>query len=234
MGKVVAIHQPQYLPWLPFFDKADRADVFVFLDNVQFQRRGVQNRNAIKGAQGRINLTVPVAHADYHARIDEIAVAETAWRHKHIEGIRHCYTRAPFLSLFEEELRGLIEQPWRLLADLNIAVSIWFFCQMKIDCQILRASALDCSGQKGDLILNLCDAVGATTYLSGQGAQGYQDEAEFSARGIELRYQNYAVQPYTQLHSHLGFMADLSALDLVLNEGPRAADILRAGRRDLS
>ena len=48
---IVAIHQPHYLLWIGYFDKIDRADVFVPLDNVQYRKDEWQNRNRIKTSQ---------------------------------------------------------------------------------------------------------------------------------------------------------------------------------------
>ena len=59
---IVSIHQPQYLPWDNFFRKIKKSDYFIYLDNVEFQKNGLQNRNQIKTASGSTWLTVPVKH----------------------------------------------------------------------------------------------------------------------------------------------------------------------------
>lgn len=226
---IVAIHQPQYLPWLPYFDKADQADVFIHLDNVQFMRRGVQNRNAIKGAQGALWLTVPVS-ASRDTLICDVRLAENPWRASHIRSIELHYRRAPYFALFEE-LRPLLEAPWERLVDLNIAVTEWFFDQLGVRCRRVRASELGATGMKEDLMIALTRAVEGTIYLSGTGAAVYQQAENFTRVGIELRYQSYRGQPYPQLFPEAGFVPDLSALDLLLNTGPGAREILLAGRQ---
>jgi hypothetical protein len=70
---IVAVHQPQYLPWLGYFDKIRRADVFCFLDNVQYKKNDWQNRNRIKTAQGWQWLTVPV-HYRFPQKITEVTI----------------------------------------------------------------------------------------------------------------------------------------------------------------
>jgi hypothetical protein len=230
LRKVVAIHQPQYLPWPAYIDKADRADLLVLLDNVQFQRSGVQNRNAIKGPRGKLMLTVPVSAAS-DTPINRVRVAGTIWRSKHVATIRQCYARARHLALFEDGLRAIIEQPATLLCELNRAVTQWLFAQLGVKTECILASELGCSGKADDLLLALCRAVGATVYLSGQGARAYQDDAKFRAHGIAVEYQQYQPVPYRQQYGKAGFVPDLSALDLLLNEGPDAARILRAGRQ---
>jgi hypothetical protein len=79
--------------------------------------------------------------------------------------------------------------------------------------------------------VNICEAVGAEVYISGQGARDYQDEKKFQERGIELRYQEYRNPPYPQCYSDIGFVPNLSALDLILNTGPQAREIMHAGRK---
>jgi len=87
---IVAIHQPQFMPWLGYFDKMDRADCFVLLDNVQFKKNEWQNRNRIKTAQGAMWLTVPVTYR-FPARILEVEVNPQAnWLDDYDEMVESC------------------------------------------------------------------------------------------------------------------------------------------------
>ena len=225
---IVGIHQPQYLPWVPYFDKADSCDLLVHLDTVQFQRRGVQNRNQIKTAGGAQWLTVPV-NADRNTTNREVAIVDANWQRKHIGSIEHSYRHAP-LNMFEKGLRPILAEERANLCDLNAAVTNWMFGCLGILCKQVRASELRVSGAKDDLILSICEAVGAPVYLSGRGAQSYQHEKKFQERRIELRYQEYRNPSYPQCHSGIGFVADLSALDLILNAGPKAREIMLSGK----
>jgi len=226
---IVAIHQPQYLPWIPYCDKADACDIFVYLDNVQFMRRGVQNRNQIKTPNGAQWLTVPVSAGRESLIKDVRIVRDQNWQKDHVLTIEHNYARAAGYKRFKDDLKMIIEQRWELLAELNIAVTEWMFAQLGVACQRVRASELDVSGAKDDLILAICKAVGADVYLSGQGAKAYQNEAKFRENGVELRYQAYYNQPYRQCFT--GFVPDLSALDLILNMGEEARAVMLAGRQ---
>jgi hypothetical protein len=230
----VAVHQPQYLPWLPYCDKADSCDIFVYLDNVQFQKNGLHNRNQIKTAQGALWLTVPV-QVTLGQRICDVRIAGRHWQKKHVLTIEQNYARAAAFERFNSGLKPIVlQRDWGYLADLNIAVTDWMFAQLGITCQRLRASQLNVSGSKGDLILAICKAVGATVYRSGQGAKAYLDEAKFRQHGVELRYQHYHSQPYRQCFPETGFAPDLSALDLILNMGDQARAVMLAGRGDLA
>lgn len=225
----VAIHQPQYLPWLPYLAKASACDIFVYLDNVQYQQRGVQNRNQIKTATGATWLTVPVRASREHA-ICETPIDNTqAWRQKHLASIQQAYARAPYKAQLDCGLRQLIEQDWEFLSELNIAITEWMFEQFGVQSQRIRASQLHTVGAKDDLMIDICKRLGADIYLSGNGAKAYQDERKFEAAGVKLRYFDYVHPKYAQCHAKQGFMLGLSALDCLLNMGPTAAPLIRTG-----
>lgn len=227
---IVSIHQPQYLPWLPYFDKVAASDIFVYLDNVQFQKNGVQNRNQIKTSQGAIWLTVPVK-ASLELTIAQTPVVGSQWQRKHTRSIQQNYAKAEFRDRFDTGLLPILQEEWNYLADLNIAVTEWMFNQLGIQAKRVRASELGVTGSKTDLVLSICKALGATAYISGQGAKNYQDVTLFRQTGIEVVYQNYYNQPYRQCYPEKGFVSALSALDVILNMGAQARDVMLAGRK---
>lgn len=225
----MAIHQPHYLPWLPYFDKADQADMFVYLDNVAYQKNGYQNRNRIKSANGAQWLTVPV-HAHLGTPICDVVIADDGWRRRHVESIAQSYSQAACLSIFRHGLQPILEQKWERLIDLNIRVTEWMFEELNIKCRRVRASEMLLSQRKEELVVAICKKLNADTYLSGVGAEGYQDPTYFKRHGVTLRYQSFSWPEYTQCHPGLGFVPDLSAIDLILNHGPRSGDFMRASR----
>jgi hypothetical protein len=228
---IIAIHQPQYLPWLPYLAKAESCDIFVYLDDVQYQKRGVQNSNSIKTANGQTSLTVPV-HATHHKSILETPIDNSkSWQAKHLKTIDQSYAKAPYISLADSELRPLINSDYKFLADLNIEVTNWMLQKLEIKCTKLRSSELNLDASKDELIIQICQVLGATEYLSGQGAKAYQDKSKFNHHGITLLYQKYEFEEYKQCWPKLGFMAGLSTLDLILNTGLEARKIMKSGIR---
>ncbi len=225
---IVSIHQPQFIPWCPYFDKIARSDVFVFLDHVQYQKNGLQNRNQIKTKQGAHWLTVPV-HATLEHTIRQTEIAGDKWVKKHLSTLQMNYARAAHFHLVEG-FSTILQQGWQHLADLDIAVTEWMMTQLDIQTPVLRASALRATGSGEELVINICRELGATVYLSGQGASAYQEASAFTQHNIQLLYQHYSNQPYTQCFmDDLGFIPNLSALDLILNAGSDAAAILQQG-----
>ena len=221
MGKVVAIHQPQYLPWFPYFQKIHDCDIFVFLDNVQYQRRGLQNRNKIKTHSGPIWLTVPVS-GPREQLIKEVCIADSKWKKKHLLNIKNNYSKAQF---FDEIIAGyeeIISRDFKYLVDLNLAITIWMIKLFDINVKLFRASELDVSGKKDDLIIDICRNVGAATYLSGSGAKAYQDKKKFQENNIDLQYQKRKSIKYSQCVDNKHFIPDLSGIDLLFNVGNNA------------
>jgi hypothetical protein len=226
----VAIHQPHYLPWLGYLAKWAEADLFIFLDTVQFEKHGWQNRNRIKTRHGPRWLTVPV-----HVRLGE-PIAEVrldgsqAWARRHLRALEHAYARAPYWARYAPALRAFYQRPWRRLAPLAVASAEWLARAVGIATPTRLASEFGVTtpDPTGRLVA-LCRAVGARVYLAGRDAARYLDPAPFAAAGIEVRVQDYRHPVYPQLHGE--FVPFLSALDLLLTQGDGALAILRQGDR---
>jgi hypothetical protein len=216
----VAIHQPQYLPWLPYFTKIKESDVFILLDTVDFQKNGLQNRNQIKTAKGAHWLTVPVQQK-LGQKIRDVKINNSdPWLRKHWQTIKQCYSKAASFNVYEKELEGLYAEEWSSLNELNIVIISMIMRWMNIRTPIVRSSQMKATGTASDLVVNLCLEAGATHYLSGIGGKNYLQPDAFRNVGIEIVYQP-AVLPklYPQLAPKAGFINGLSALDILLNCG---------------
>jgi hypothetical protein len=226
----VAIHQPHYLPWLGYLAKWAEADVFVFLDTVQFSKNGWQNRNRINTRAGPRWLTVPV-----RARLG-MTLAEVAtdtgqnWARRHLGAVEHAYARAGYFRRWAPALAEFYKRPWRALAPLAVASATWLARAVGITTPARLASELSVSDTDptGRLVA-LCRALGATVYLAGHDGARYMDLGQFRAAGIEVRVQEYTHPVYAQPQGE--FVPFLSALDLLLTHGDEARAILRKGDR---
>jgi hypothetical protein len=216
----VTIHQPQYLPWLPYLLKIEESDVFVILDTVDFQKSGLQNRNQIKTAQGAHWLTVPVKQKLGQKICDVNIDNRNDWRRKHWHTIRQCYGKATAFKTYEEELDALYSREWQSLNELNIEFTAAMMRWMNVKTPIIKSSQMAAVGSASDLVLNLCLELGAKSYLSGAGGKSYLDEDAFNRAGVEITYRS-AVLPdgYPQLFPKAGFINHLTALDMLLNCG---------------
>jgi hypothetical protein len=224
----VAIHQPQFLPWLGYLDKIDRADVFVLLDSVQFKKNEWQNRNRIRTAQGWQWLTVPVLHR-FGQRILEVRINPSAnWRDKHLRALAIHYARAPHREAVLRSLRSIYEQPWERLADLNLAVLQWLLDEFGITTPLCRSSEMVLPEEPTERLIAICRALGATHYVAGIGAYAYLDFTKFAEAGIVVEVQEFRHPVYRQCYEP--FVPGLSAIDLLLTCGGVSIQSLRAAR----
>ncbi|TAJ07285.1 MAG: hypothetical protein EPO61_15110 [Nitrospirae bacterium] len=225
----VAIHQPQYLPWLGYLDKIDRADVFVILDTVQFKKNEWQNRNRIRTAQGCQWVTVPVLHR-FGQPINEVRINPSeAWGAKHVRTIEMHYARAPYREPFLEGLRAICRRPWERLSDLNVAVLAWLLDAYGITTPLRMASEMTLRDEPTDRLIDICRTVGGTSYLAGAGAAGYMDRPRFEASGIRLEVQDFHHPVYAQCYEP--FMPGMAAIDLLFACGGEALRLLRRARQ---
>jgi hypothetical protein len=225
----VAIHQPQYLPWLGYLDKLARADVFVLLDTVQFKKSEWQNRNRIRTAQGWQYLTVPVLH-EFPQRLDRVRINnQTDWRRKHLQALETHYRKAPHYDHYVPQFRELYAVDWDLLAPLNGAILGLLAGAWGITTKVLSAGQFAAREEQTGRLVDLCKAVGADCYLAGAGGRDYMNLQEFNTAGITVEFQDFTHPEYAQVYSP--FIPGMSAVDLLFNCGPEGIDLLRTVRR---
>jgi hypothetical protein len=226
---IVSVHQPQYLPWLGYFDKINQSDLFVFLDNVQYKKREFQNRNRIKTPNGPILLTVPVqTKSKPHQKIREVEIDNTAnWCKKHWQSIERNYRKAPHFAEYQGTLETLYHLEWERLDLLNQSCVRLLMKMLNISTPVVLESELGINATSIDRIISICQKVGASVYFSGAGGKAYIDESRFAEAGIELTYQHYSHPSYPQIYGP--FIPYMSAIDLLFNCGLESLKILRRG-----
>lgn len=228
----IAINQPTYLPWIGYFDLIDQVDLFVVLDNVQFERQSWQQRNRIKTAAGLQWLTVPVIFRGRLGQlIKDVEIRDGQFCRNHIRAIELAYRRSPYFGEHFPALAGLLEKlSGQLLVDLNLRLIQWAMNLLGIKTPVVRASTLRVSGKRTALLADICAMVGGTQYISPLGSAAYliSDEDVLSHRNVEVLFQNYHHPEYQQLFGR--FEPYASFIDLLFNCGDEALTILRAGR----
>ncbi len=219
------ILQPSYIPWRGFFHQIQKADVFIFYDDVQYDDRGWRNRNRIKTPSGSRWLTIPVLGKGAQIEnipIHEIRIAwDRPWARKHWQTIRHAYARAPFLERFAPVLRSFYERRDELLADFTIELTIALAREMGLTrTRFLRSSDLGVTGERMERLLGLLAKVGGTHYISGPAARAYIDERMLREAGVTLEYMRYEYPEYPQLYPP--YDPHVSIVDLLLMAGAEA------------
>lgn len=215
---VVAIHQPNYLPWLGYFHKILKADVFVFLDDAQFPKGSYTNRTRIGPIGGPRWLTVPVS-----VRLGDPINAVSAvgdWRETHVRVLHAAYRSAERFA----ETWAWFEPMIRACPD-GIASGNRFLIEriaerLGIKSRIEVASAHDVATTSTDRLIALANKFGPSpVYLSGKGGAKYQDETLFPANGITLEYTAFKPPAYAQWGGD--FAPGLSVADALFHVGEK-------------
>lgn len=216
---VVSIHQPQYLPWIPYFSKIKESDIFVFLNDVQFQKNGLQNRNYILTKNGQLRLTVPVFHT-LSDTINTIKISDSRILKKHWQTIEMNYKKAPYFDEVSEGLKNIYSRDYLLLSELNIDLIKFYLDFLGIKTKIVCSSEIKKEGDKSDLIVSICKSMFASSYLTGVGGLEYLKLENFEKENIAIQNANYKFIEYFQINKvENRFTPHLSIMDLVFNEG---------------
>lgn len=220
---IVAIHQPQFLPWLGYLHKIAACDAFIFLDNVQFKKNEFQNRNKLLVSYEPKWITVPVSFK-FGDTLHQVRVPDaTGWRETMWKTIEHNYQRAPYFEAYAFSFRELIMQPWNSLADFNEATVRWLLQVFGIATPLHTASHMpDAVNDPTGRLVELCKMLAATAYLSGTGGHDYLDEALFKKAQLKLLFQTFKHPVYRQTIGRRpgqAFASHLSAFDGLMNCG---------------
>jgi hypothetical protein len=222
----VAVHQPQYIPWLGYFHKMASSDLFVLLDTVQYKKREFQNRNRIKTPAGPLWLTIPVlTKGSYLQKISEVRIDhQERWAEKHRHGLERNYSHEPYYKKYRNFLEEIYGRKWESLLEVNMATIKYLGRALNLATPIMLESTLGTTQTRTGRIIEICQKVKADIYLSGQGAKDYLDENLLAQNGITLEYQEFVHPVYPQLYGP--FIPYLSVLDLIFNCGPDSRKIL--------
>jgi hypothetical protein len=228
----VVIMQPTYLPWLGYFDLIDQSDLFIFLDDVQFERQSWQQRNRIKTSSGLQWLTVPIKRR-FPQFIHEVEViAGNDFPTHHLRAIEQNYRKAPYFDQYFPLFNQLLSETPRLLCDLNISLIEWLCAAFGLAPRFIRSSTLNVAGKRSALLVDICQQVGCDTYLSPAGSTDYlmSEHSVFEDAGIQVLLHRYDHPIYHQLYQP--FIPFACALDLLFNEGDQSLAVIRSGRQE--
>jgi hypothetical protein len=215
---IIAIHQPNYIPWLGYFYKIYQADTFVFLDTVQYSNKGMHDFHYIKNPQGRFRLKTPVKVA-FGDSISAVQLNNALnWRESHLKQIEVNYKKAPFFKDVFSDLSELFEVNDILMADLNSRIIEFIARKFGINTKFVKSINLNVETlDKSERIYGICNALNAKVYYSGTGAAVYQNEVDFNQRGIELKYSTFKPFEYPQFWGD--FESNISIIDYLMHCG---------------
>jgi GNAT superfamily N-acetyltransferase len=213
----VAVHQPNYVPWLGYFYKMSLSDSFIFLDNVTFSKGSFVNRNRVCINGSAKWLTMPLSRT-LETEIKDAFPASDGWASKHLRTLEVSYRRAPYFKSYFGGLAEILEKHSQSnIAELNSSLLKLIATWLDINCQFYNSSMIETSGSGDDRLVELVKAVTGEVYISGAGGANYQSQATFNRAGIELSYTNFRTEPYQQLSTE--FIPGLSVVDALFNVG---------------
>lgn len=226
-----AIMQPTYFPWAGYLNLIGRVDVFVFLDDAQYERGTWHNRNRVLLPDGPRWLTVPARREFLGQAINQVRVdAAGDWREKHLRLLAQSYARHPHAADMLG-LAGLIrDAALDSLAALNVSVATALARALGITTRLLRSSELGAAGRRSERVIAICERLGCDEYVSPAGAAQYLAEDRFTERtAVHLSFSDFVPAPYPQA-GRRDFVSHLSILDVIANLGlPGAAGYVSAG-----
>jgi WbqC-like protein family len=221
------ILQPSYIPWRGYFHQIQKADLFIFYDDVNFDKNGWRNRNRVKTANGTKWLTIPVTAGQdrqlHTTPINQVQICQDQpWKATHWRTLRHSYSKAPFFKRYAPLLEPIYQTDSGLLSDFVINLTRLLTQTLGIDhTRFVKSSDVATFGAKTERLIGLLTAVGATHYITGPAARSYMDESLFHAVGITTEYMQYDYSDYDQLYPP--FDPAVSILDLLFMKGPDAS-----------
>lgn len=222
-NKTIAIHQPNFIPWFGYFDKIRRADIFVYLDDVQFPKGGGNWSNRVSILDnGKAKWLTAAVNRDYPGMrpINEICFSERIdWAKQVSDALINAYRKAPYFKEISEPIFNQISSAGDKLSDFNMKMNDIFCRWLLLDAgKIKIASTLQIDFTSNERLIAITKALGGNTYMCGGGAQGYQQDQLFHEAGITVQYQKYSPTPYPQFNSK-EFVPGLSIIDAAMNLG---------------
>ncbi|MDX2303124.1 MAG: WbqC family protein [Microscillaceae bacterium] len=226
MPKTIAIIQSNYIPWRGYFDLIRSVDECILFDQAQYTKNDWRNRNLIKTPNGLQWLTIPVLHKSLHQKIRDTQIARRNWAQKHWQALLTNYGPSRAFKELKPWLESLYNQcKFTYLSEIN-----YYFIQAMLDflgisTKISWDTEYQLKEGKTEKLLHLVKQAGGTEYLSGPAAKAYLDEDLFKQEHIRITWMDYGhYLPYQQLYSP--FEAKVSILDLILNEGKNARNLI--------
>ena len=224
--KKVAILQSNYIPWKGYFDMIASVDEFVFYDEVQFTKNDWRNRNKIKTPNGLNWLSIPVG-SNISRRICDVEILQQNWKRKHWRSIEVSYAKAPYFKEISELIKPLYtDNQLTNLSEINTALIKAICAYLGINTQFKDSQDFDLPEGKTKKLVSLCQALNASTYISGPAAKDYLEVSLFNEVNIDVSWFDYAgYSEYPQLWGD--FEHGVSILDLLFNCGPNSPQYMK-------
>lgn len=224
----ISIMQPTFLPWVGYFKMMILSDLFIFLDDVQFERRSFQSRNKLIVGNNEKLISIPVHVKNrYDQLINQVEINyESNWIDSHLKTIYFNYSKHKYFNEIFEIIEKNFRKENKKLIDLNMNIINEICRYLNIDTKFKLSSTFNIKKKKSDKILNLILESGGKQYFTPLRTRDYlKDGKIFEQNGIELFFFKYDCKAYNQKNSNK-FISHLSIVDLLFNQGKEAINYL--------
>ncbi|WP_252250248.1 WbqC family protein [Clostridium sp. ZBS13] len=214
---ILSAHQPAYLPWLGYFHKIAISDVFVILDEVQFEKNSFTNRNKIKTSNGTTWISVPMKmNGHIQKTINQMEIDNKFnWRAKHWKSLYLNYKKSPYFNLYSDFLEETYKKEWSNICDLTDHINRYLLNELGIKTKLCRQSDVNIKNKKQELILELCKKFESEIFVFGKMGENYVNVDYFKDNKVNPYFQEYKHPTYIQ---HWGeFVPNLTIMDLLFN-----------------
>lgn len=219
--KRIAIHQPNFLPWLGYFYKMQQCDTFILLDDVQvstscsgsyFSQTFIKTQNP-----NRLQISLPQKKHSIDTMIRDVKFSENynSFCRKFFKTLELSYHKAPFFKKHYENIVNIMQNKYEYIWQMNSDLIRYCASQLNVKCEILIASNFCSEKQNEARIIDLVLQSKGSVYISGSGASNYQKDENFTKAGIKLIYSDFKIKPYSQINGD--FVGGLSVIDYLFN-----------------
>jgi len=212
--------QPYFMPYLGYFQLINAADRFIYLDDVNFIKRGWINRNYLLRNGQRELFSIPLKKMSQNKHICRTELNDDDWREKLLKKIHHYYGKAPYYAPVAPLLESIVHSESATIADLAIASVEKTLAYLGVAKVTGRSSDMVLpEGLKGaDRLIAICTELGATRYINTVGGMELYSPGEFSRHGLSLQFLQSDLPAYPQFSTE--FEPGLSMIDVLMFNPP--------------
>jgi hypothetical protein len=217
---ILSAHQLNYLPYPGLIAKINYSDKFLYLSNLQFEKKSWQSRNKMMNNGSEILLSIPIKNKNKIQLIKDVEINnEINWKKKHLKTIQYNYKKAKYFKRYIKFFEKLYENNWIKLNEITEYILLYVMKELNIETEILSDKNYNFKEKKNDFLIEICKKFDATTYVSNKGSEDYIDLTVFKKNKINHYFVSYKNYFYRQ-QNNKKFVNNLSIFDMMFNCGP--------------
>lgn len=229
---ILSAHQLNYLPYPGLFSKINLCDKFIYLSNVQFEKKSWQSRNRIINKDKDFLLSIPILNKNIKQLICEVKINnKTDWKKKHLKSIENNYSKTKYYKKYISFFREFYEKNWIYLAELNEYFLKYILNELKIKTEIISDKKFNFKEKKNNFIIEMCNYFNADKYLSNKGSEKYIDLELFKKNKINHQFINYKHTNYRDKNNP--YIINLSIIDMLFFCGPNETSKIVKDKKNL-